>query len=62
MLPGLSPHEMGELADARMTMSHWIAEPLSKVTYEGLTPNPRKRRAFAMRPFMGGHSVGFTVP
>ena len=41
MLPGLSPHEMGELADARMTMSHWIAEPLSKVTYEGLTPNPR---------------------
>ena len=35
VLPGLSPQEMGELADARATMPHWMAEQVSKVVANG---------------------------
>ena len=35
VLPGLSPQEVGELANARATMPHWMAEPLSKVVANG---------------------------
>ena len=35
VLPGLSSQEVGELADARATMPHWMAEPLSKVVANG---------------------------
>ena len=35
VLPGLSPQEVGELADARATMPHWMAEQVSKVVANG---------------------------
>ena len=35
VLPGLSPQEVGELADARATMPHWMAEQVSKVVTNG---------------------------
>ena len=35
VLPGLSPQEVGELADARATMPHWMAEQVSKVAANG---------------------------
>ncbi|MCY3791791.1 MAG: DUF6088 family protein [Gemmatimonadetes bacterium] len=35
VLPGLSPQEVGELADARATMPQWMAEQVSKVVANG---------------------------
>ena len=35
VLPGLSPQEVSELADARATMPQWMAEQVSKVVANG---------------------------
>ena len=35
VLPGLSPGDIGELAEARATMPHWMAEPVSLLIGHG---------------------------
>ncbi len=35
VLPGLSPEDMDELTDARATMPHWMAEPVSTFVAHG---------------------------
>ena len=35
VLPALSPEEIDELAEARATMPHWMAEPVSMIVDYG---------------------------